>query len=153
MTTGSRDDHDHPSTDAAGGRPKGRRPLGLWVVITLLTAEFLLVVGVSAFLLIELLTVRPDSYPSAVALLVLSLVAAAWLGAVVLGALRGRAWIRGAAVTWQVLQVAVGVGSLRGQFAEPAIGWALIVPAVLVVGLLLTPRVVAATAARDDPRA
>ncbi|GAB2983076.1 hypothetical protein [Frigoribacterium salinisoli] len=153
MTTGSRDDHDHPSTDPAEGRPTGRRPLGLWVVITLLTAEFLLVVGVSAFLLIELLTVRPDSYPSAVALLVLSLVAAAWLGAVVLGALRGRAWIRGAAVTWQVLQIAVGVGSLRGQFAEPAIGWALVVPAVLVVGLLLTPRVVAATAARDDPRA
>lgn len=153
MTTGSRDDHDHPSTDAAGGGPRGGRPVGLWLVIVLLTAEFLLVAGVTAFLLVELLTVRPDSYPSAVALLVLSLVAAAWLGAVVLGAFRGRAWIRGAAVTWQVLQVAVGVGSLRGQFAEPAIGWALIVPAVLVVVLLLTPRVVAATAARDDPRA
>lgn len=153
MTTGSRDDHDHPSIDLPGGGGRGGRPVGLWVVAALLTAEFLLVVGVSAFLLFELLTVRPDSYPSAVALLVLSLVAAAWLGAVVLGALRGRAWIRGAAVTWQVLQVAIGVGSLRGQFAEPAIGWALIVPAVLVVGLLLTPRVVAATAARDDPRA
>jgi len=154
VTTGSQDDRDDPATGAPAGGPKGVRPVALWLLIVLLTAEFLLLAAVSAFLLVELVTVRPASYPSAVALLVLSLVATAWLGAVVLGTVRGRAWIRGAAVTWQVLQGAIGVGSLRGQFAEPAIGWALLVPAVLVVVLLLTPRVVAATSARDEqPRA
>nr|WP_249407884.1 hypothetical protein [Frigoribacterium sp. CFBP 8759] len=118
----------------------------------MLSAEFLLVAATAAFLLVELLVARPDSYPSAVAIFVLTLLATAWLGSIVIGALRGRAWIRGAAIVWQVLQFAVGIGSLQGVFANPTIGLALLVPAVAVVVLLLVPSVVAATSARDsDP--
>ena len=129
---------------------RGPRPALLWVVIVLLAAEFLLVAATAVFLLVELLVARPDSYPSAVAIVVLTLLATAWLGAIVLGALRGRAWIRGAAIVWQVLQFAVGIGSLQGVFANPTIGLALLVPAVAVVVLLLVPSVVAATSARDQ---
>jgi hypothetical protein len=127
-----------------------RRPALLWLLLVLLAGELVVVGGAAAYLLIELVIATPSSYPSAVAVLVLTLMATAWLGSIVVGAFRGRAWIRGAAIVWQVLQVAVGVGSLQGTFANPTVGLWLIVPAVLVVVLLLTPSVTAATSARDD---
>lgn len=150
MTTGPHGDADRGPQEWNEPSAPARRPLGLWVVICLLTAEFVILAVAVVVLVVDLLTVRPTSYASAVALLVLTLLATLWLGAVVLGALRGRAWIRAAAITWQVLQVAVGVGALGGTTAVPGLGWALVVPAVVVVVLLLTPRVVAATARRDD---
>jgi len=139
---GPRDETDRSSVP--------RRPALLWVAIVLLAGEFVLAAATAVFLLVELLVARPDSYPSAVAIFVLTLLATAWIGSIVVGALRGRAWIRGAAIVWQVLQFAVGIGSLQGVFADPTIGAALIVPAVAVVVLLLVPSVVAATSARDQ---
>jgi hypothetical protein len=54
---------------------------------------------------------------------------------VLLGIWRGRAWVRAAAVVFQVLLFAVGVGALQGAFAQPGWGWPLI--AVAVVGFVL----------------
>ncbi|WP_223269336.1 hypothetical protein [Frigoribacterium sp. ACAM 257] len=126
------------------------RPALYWLLVLLLAAEAALLAVATAYLLVEILTVRPDSYAAAAAILLLTLLAAVWLGAIVVGAVRGRGWIRGAAIVWQVLQIAVGVGSLQGTFANPSVGLWLIVPAVLVVVLLLVPSVVAVTSARDD---
>jgi len=146
MSRAAENDPAEPTDPSAATR----RPPLLWVLLVLLVGELVVVGGVAAYLLIELVVATPSSYPSAVAVLVLTLMAAAWLGSIVVGAFRGRAWIRGAAIVWQVLQVAVGVGSLQGAFANPTVGLWLIVPAVLVVVLLLTPSVTAATAARDE---
>jgi hypothetical protein len=145
-------------TEQSGDTPPERtgrsatpsRPALFWLLVLLLAAEAALLAVATAYLLIEILTVQPDSYAAAAAILLLTLIAAVWLGAIVVGALRGRGWIRGAAIVWQVLQIAVGVGSLQGTFANPAVGLWLIVPAVLVVVLLLVPSVVAVTSARDD---
>jgi hypothetical protein len=118
-----------------------RRPALGWALLVLLAAEFLLVAGVAVVLLVELLVDRPDSYPSAIALTVLAFVAAAWLGAIVVGAWRQQPWIRSAAVVWQVLQFALGAGGVSGTFATPAIGWPLVIVAVVTFVLLLaTPR-------------
>jgi len=127
-----------------------RRPALLWVLVVLLAAEFAVVAAAAGYLLVELVVAQPSSYASAVAVLVLTLIAAAWIGSIVVGTLRGRAWIRGAAIVWQVLQFAVGIGSLQGAFANASIGLWLIVPAVVVVVLLLVPQVVTATSRRDD---
>jgi len=145
-------------TEQSGDTPPERtgrsatpsRPALFWLLVLLLAAEAALLAVATAYLLIEILTVQPDSYAAAAAILLLTLLATVWLGAIVVGALRGRGWIRGAAIVWQVLQIAVGVGSLQGTFANPSVGLWLIVPAVLVVVLLLTPSVVAVTSARDD---
>ena len=145
-------------TEQSGDTPPGRtgrsatpaRPALYWLLVLLLAAEAALLAVATAYLLIEILTVQPDSYAAAAAILLLTLIATVWLGAIVVGALRGRGWIRGAAIVWQVLQIAVGVGSLQGTFANPSVGLWLIVPAVLVVVLLLVPSVVAVTSARDD---
>jgi hypothetical protein len=123
-----------------------RRPALGWALLVLLTAEFALVAVVAIALLVELLTVRPVSYPSAIALVVLAFVAAAWLGAIVVGTWRQQTWIRSAAVVWQVLQFAIGAGAITGAFSNPALGWPLVVAAIATFLLLLvTPRAPAAS--------
>jgi hypothetical protein len=127
-----------------------RRPALFWVLIAQLAAEFLLVLGVAITLLLELLVDTPTSYASAIALTVLAVVAVVWLGAIIVGMLRGQAWTRGAAIVWQVLQFAVGAGSVTGSFASPAIGWPLIAAALVTFVLLFTRPVLDALATRSD---
>lgn len=127
-----------------------QKPALLWVVIVLLIGEFLLVAGLAVTLVIELLVATPTSFASAVALTVLAVVAAVWLGAVVVGTLRGQAWIRSAAIVWQVLQFAVGASAISGTFSTPAIGWPLVAVALVTFVLLLTKPVVDATSHRED---
>ena len=52
---------------------------------------------------------------------------------------RGAGWSRSAALVWQVLQFAVGVGALQGAFAQPAWGWPLVIASVLGFLLLMSP--------------
>jgi len=127
-----------------------RRPPLFWALIVLLAAEFALMLAVAIGLLLELLIDRPTSYASGIALTVLAFVAVAWLGAIIVGALRGQAWTRGAAIVWEVLQFAIGAGSVTGQFASPAIGWPLILVALVAFLLLFTKPVVDAIATRTD---
>lgn len=119
------------------------RPL-VALLRVLLFAEAALIVGVAVWLLIELLTATPDSLTSALALFVLVLIGAAFCVTIAVGSLRGKPWIRGAAFTWQLLQLAVAVGSFQGASARPDIGWALLVPSLVVIALLLMPGVRAA---------
>ena len=51
-----------------------------------------------------------------------------------------QAWFRGAAIVWQVLQFALGAGGVSGTFANPAIGWPLVVVALVTFFLLLATR-------------
>jgi hypothetical protein len=127
-----------------------RRPALLWLLVALLTLEFLAVAALAVTLLIETLTAPSATVGGGIALTIVAFVAAAWLGAIVVGALRGQAWIRAAAIVWQVLQVAIGVGALQGQVAQPAWGWPLIAFAAVVFLLLFTKPVVAVTSARRE---
>ena len=115
----------------------------------LLFAECALLAAATVYLLVELLVAEPASFTSALALLVLTAIATVWLGFIAANVLRGRAWTRGAAIVWQVLQGAVALGCFQGVFAQPEIGWLLLVPALVVLVLLFTPPVVAATSRRD----
>src|SRR4051812_21164363 len=128
-----------------------RRPALLWLLIVLLAVEFVAVAALAIVLLIETLTAPSAVMGGGIALTVIAFVAAAWLGAIVVGALRGQAWIRAAAIVWQVLQVAIGAGALQGQFAQPGWGWPLIVLAAVVLLLLFTKPVVALIPGRRDP--
>ncbi len=128
-----------------------QKPALFWVLIVLLSAEFLLIAGLAVTLLIELLTAVPASFASAIALTVLAFAAAVWMGAIVVGAVRGQAWIRGAAIVWQVLQFAVGASAISGVFSQPAWGWPLVAVALVAFLLLFTKPVVDATSRREEP--
>jgi len=130
-------------------RVSGRPPL-LVLLAVILFLECAALGVATGYLIVELVTEQPSSYASALAILVLTAIATIWLGVMAVHALSGRAWIRAGAIVWQVLQIAVAVGSFQGFFAVPAIGWLLLVPALLVIVLLFTPSVVAATQVRDD---
>ncbi len=115
----------------------------------LLFAESAVMASATLYLVVEIFTAAADSLLSAVGLTLLAAVATIWLVFIAVNTLRGRAWVRGAALTWQLFQVVIGVGCLQGLFATPTVGWLLIAAAVVVVVLLFTPPVVAATRDRE----
>ena len=129
-----------------------RAPL-LGVLIVLFALEALALWTLSAWWTFELLTTTPNSVGGSLALLALTVIAAVWVSAITVGALRRRPWIRGAAVTWQLVQVMIAIGSFQGIYARPDIGWALLLPSIIVLVLVFNPRVVAATSHEPEPEA
>ena len=128
--------------------PSPRRPVLLLALAVVLGLEAIVASAVTVWLIFELLTTSPSSFASAIGVLLLSLGLAVALWAMVVGLLRGAAWVRGAALTWQLLQIAVAVGCFQGVFAVPSLGWALLIPAVVGILLLMSPPVVEATRRR-----
>ncbi|MGW9632174.1 hypothetical protein ACWGST_15870 [Agromyces sp. NPDC055520] len=109
----------------------------LAVVSVLLFLEAAAMVALVIWLVIDLLSLAPSSYTTAIALLVLVAIGAIWVVTVAFGSLRRAPWSRAAAIVWQILQLSVAVGAFQGLFARPDVGWALLVPAITVIGLLL----------------
>jgi hypothetical protein len=126
------------------------RPKLFWLLLGLLGIELVLIASLTIVLLVELFIDEPESVATAIALAVLAAIATAWLAALLVGAIRGQAWIRGGAIVWQVLQFAVGFGAVTGTFAPDAAvwGWPLIALAIATFMLLFAPSVVAATSDR-----
>lgn len=137
------------SRRADAQRGPRRHPL-LLVLAAVLYLECALLAVITAYLVIELVVDRPDSYATAIAIIVLSALATVWLGVLAFHTLLGRTWIRAGVVVWQLLQIAVAATSFQGLFARPDVGWALLVPAVLALVLLFTPPVIDATTGSKD---
>jgi len=125
-----------------------KHPL-LVTLAVLVFAECALLSAATIYLVVELLVATPDSFASAIALTVLTAIAAVWLGVIAVNILKGRSWTRGATVVWQVLQIAIAIGCFQGLFARPDIGWALLLPAIAVLLLLFTKPVMAGTARHE----
>jgi len=138
-----------PSQDGLDEPRPARRSRALIALVALLAAEAALLWAAVLWLILELLTQQPTSFASALAILVLTVVAALWVSTITVGTLRGRSWIRAAAVTWQLVQIFIAVGCFQGFYARPDLGWALLVPSVLVLVLLFTRSVVQATSTRE----
>ena len=122
----------------------------LTALAVLLWLEAAALVAVTAWLLVELVTAQAGSAAGGLAIVVFAALAAVWLGITAFATLRGRAWIRGSAVTWQVLQIAIAAGFFQGADARPGLAWTLLVPALVGIALVLTPGVVRATARIRD---
>ena len=137
-----------PGQDGPHGPRRGRRSRAHTLLVLLLGAEAALLWALVVWLILELLTDQPTSFASALAILVITLIAAAWVSTITVATLRGRSWIRAAAVTWQLVQVFIAIGCFQGLYARPDLGWALLVPSVLVMVLLFTRSVVEATSTR-----
>ncbi|HEY2557197.1 MAG TPA: hypothetical protein VGI08_08815 [Diaminobutyricibacter sp.] len=132
------------------GTPAPARPPLLIALAVLLFLEAAGAVALVVWLGFELASASPESVAGGVALVLLAVLAAAWILLTAVSTLRGRSWVRASAVTWQVLQIAVAIGSFQGLYARPDLGWALLVPAVVGIVLALAPSVVRATT-RNKP--
>jgi hypothetical protein len=139
---------DEPMPHAAS--VSGGVRAALVVVNTVLILEAVALAAVAVWLLVDLVALRPSSYATAIALTVLVAIGAAWVGATAIASLRRAPWSRAAAIVWQILQVSIAVGAFQGLFARPDVGWALLLPAITVIGLLLWPPVRLAYTRPDD---
>jgi hypothetical protein len=117
--------------------PSAFRAPAVLAVAMILLAEALILLGLSGFLIYQLVVATPDSFVSAVGLVVITVIATAWIAATTIGFLQGKSFARGSALVWQVLQAAVGLASNQGLFARPDIGSGLFVPALIALALLL----------------
>lgn len=131
--------------DAEPTAPRPRRARGLRVVTIILAAEAVLLWGVTGWLVIELLTETPTSVGGAFSLLGLSALAAVWVSLIAVNLPRRKGWTRGGALTWQLVQIMVAIGAFQGVYARPDVGWGLLAPSLVVIGLLFTRAVVAET--------
>ena len=137
-----------PAASVAGGVRAA-----LVVVSALLFLEAVALASIVVWLVVDLVTLRPSSYASAIALIVLVVIGVVWVGAVAIASLRRAHWSRAAAIVWQILQISIAVGAFQGLFARPDVGWLLLVPAITVIGLLLWTPVRLAYVRSDDETA
>lgn len=127
-----------------------KRPIGLNIAALLVGLEGLFIGALAARLGLALVSGETKSFVTSVALFALVAAAAIWIIYVSVNLFRGQRWSRSAGFFWQLVQLAVATGSFSGQFGSQAIGWSLIIPSVLVIGLLLSKKVVAATMGAID---
>jgi hypothetical protein len=99
--------------------------------------ETFVLLGLSGFLIYQLVVDTPDSITSAIGLVLTAMAATAWIAVTTFGFVNERAFARGSALVWQVLQGAVGLASNQGLFARPDIASGLLVPALIALALLL----------------
>ncbi|MCU1482341.1 MAG: hypothetical protein JWQ19_3127 [Subtercola sp.] len=133
------------SAEYRGSGARVRRPVLLVLLSLLLLIEALVVLAVGVWQIGQMSQAPADTYPTAIALIVLVLAAGLWVLFTAIGAFRMRPWARGAALTWQALQAIIAICCFQGVFATPDDGWPLLIAALLGIGLLLSPPVVAVT--------
>ena len=130
--------------------PRPRRHPALIALVLILAAETLVLAAATVYFVLELLISRPASVGSALTITAIIALATVWLGFIVAGVLRGQAWTRAAIVVVQVLFAAVAIGSFQGPDPRVGLGVALLAPALVVLVLLFSKPVLAATAGRTD---
>lgn len=135
-----------PDTTPNESESVERRSPALVALLVVVGVEFAALVVVTVFLVVELVVAPATSVASGIALTILAAIAALWLGALFVGLRNHRPWVRSGIIVWQVLQGAIAIGAFQGVFRVPAIGWLLLLPALLGITLVLSRSVTAALA-------
>ena len=115
-----------------------KKPVQLKVLLAITGLEALAITAGGFFYAIEAITGHARYLPTMIALTVLIFGFAAWASAAVRGLMNSKSWGRSSTVFIQTAMIAVGYYSFQGETARPDIGWALIVPALVVLALLFT---------------
>ncbi|KAB1659509.1 hypothetical protein F8O01_06180 [Pseudoclavibacter chungangensis] len=124
------------------------RPAPLRLLAGVLALEALAVLGAAVLLVVEVLVDVPNSLVASIALIALTVLAFALGVVLVIGVWQRRAWVRGATITWQVLQIGAAWVILQGDMAA-WIGWVLVVLAVIAIVCVLHPATRGALRDRD----
>lgn len=121
-----------------------RRPPSITALGIIVSIEALVMVGLVVWLGIEIAAAQSEYLVTALAILVLAAIAALFLVLVAIGTFRMQMWTRSATLVWQIFQVVAAIAAFQGIIGSAAIGWFLLIPAVLAVILLFTRASVAA---------
>ena len=111
-------------------------PLALKVASALVFAESALVLAGAGYFAYGIITDQARSLATLLALVAFTVALASWLGYVAKSLAQAKKFARTAAVFWQLCQLSVAFGSFTGQFANVAVGFAILIPSVAVIALL-----------------
>lgn len=128
------------------GRP--RPAPSLLALAAILSIEAVGVLALAVLLAVDIATQAAYSMLSSIALLVTVAVAGLLLVVLARATWRRRPWIRGAAITWQVLQIAASWAVIEGDM-EPWIGWVGIVLGLAGIACAVLPATQASLLPRE----
>ena len=129
-----------------------KRPFALIVAVILVWIE-----AAASFVYAAFQTINLISSPSvkdvggAVSVVVFFFLVAVWLFFSASKLIVGRRWARNAVLFWQFMQIAVSSAAFDAHFGNLPVGLAGVIPAVLIVGLLFTPKVIKLTTDEKPP--
>lgn len=139
--------------ETTGTAAPTRPPVVVVVVAIILFAQAALLIVALAYILIETLSRAESIAGAGIAEAVLIALAVAWVVLTAIGQLRLASWSRASVVAIEALHLAVAVGLFQGAFANPAYGFALLLPALTALGLTFTRPAIAATMRKPRPEA
>jgi len=122
-----------------------RKPPLLFVLVGILFLEAAALAAATLWFLSRVFLEKAESISGAIVILIIVALVTVWVTVTAIYTLRARPWVRGAIFTWQVLQIAIAAGAFQGFYAQPSVGYALLIPAVLAALLLFSPSVLKAT--------
>ena len=117
--------------------------LGPKLVISagVIALQSLVIWGLGVWSIALLFSDSATSLASALFLIGLLLAAALWSSNIALGLFRVKRWAHTPALVFQLLVASIGVASFAGEFGDPLIGVALLVPATVTFVLLFSKSV------------
>ena len=134
---------------ASENEAASKRNAPLIGLVVILALEALALAAATIYLVVEIFLSPANSLASAAALALVAGIATVWVVFMVVGMLRGNAWVRAGTVVLQILFLAIAVGSVQGDSPQPLLGAAIAVPSIAALVLVFTKRVVAATSQRN----
>lgn len=126
-----------------------KRPTTVIVLAGVLFLEAATLAAATVFLVAETIAQEAEFLASSLALAGLALLGTVLLALVAASTLRMRSWVRGAAITWQIMQLAVAWVFLQGDIAVWA-GWVLVVVSLLGIVAAVHPATGRALRRDDD---
>lgn len=111
-------------------------PLALKLATALVFAESAVVLAGAGYFAYGIITNQARSFATLLALVAFTAALASWLIYVAKSLAQAKKFARTAAVFWQLCQLSVAFGSFTGQFANVAVGIAILIPSVAVIALL-----------------
>jgi hypothetical protein len=111
------------------------------VLAAIVSFEAVLVLIATVLTIVGLVTHGAKVEADGIAFIACLAIGFLWVGVAATGVWLGRSWSRGLVITWQLFQLAVGVGAIEGLIATPLIGVVLLVLGVAGIVLVLTPAV------------
>lgn len=118
--------------------PANPIPKQLMVAAILVFIEAAALVVLAGYFAFGILEGQVRILSTMLALVAFTLGAAAWVAYLGVGLLRLKKSARTPAVFWQLCQVSIAFGSFGGQFANQAVGWAILAPSLAVIFLLFS---------------
>ena len=116
----------NPTNSGSNGHEQTRRSLLVALLGVLVSIEALLVTAGAIYFLSRIFLETPENLSGAIVIFAITLVITFGLVSTAIATFRAQSWTRGAIVTWQILQFAVGTSFIQGIAQWQPVGWALI---------------------------